>query len=148
MKLINHFLWGKIHWCSWPKLCAPYAEGGLNFRSFEDLYPAATFKVWFRLRENETALKFMLSRYCRLRHPSKAKVNDHYSKLWKRISAVREEAEAQITWNLGKGEIDFWIDPWLPSGPINPNAKFGTKVKEFWDNGHWNLDKLQNLYLS
>ncbi|GAA0152030.1 hypothetical protein LIER_37404 [Lithospermum erythrorhizon] len=127
-------------------MCVPYAEGGLNFRSFDDLYAASMLKAWHRLRQGSSLWsKFMLTKYCRLKHPSTSSINEHHSKIWRGFAVFRHQAEENLTWHLGTGDKDFWIDPWLSSGPINQHAKSGTKVKEFWANNNWNLSKLQPL---
>ncbi|GAA0164583.1 hypothetical protein LIER_20179 [Lithospermum erythrorhizon] len=142
-KLFNKFLWSKSPWCSWHKMCKPYEEGGLNFRALDDIFTASMIKAWYRLREGKrTWSKFMLAKYCKLRHPSIAKVLNPHSRLWKNLTGVRDIAEQHITWGIGKGDCDFFLDSWLPSGPINENAKRGICISEFWRNGDWDNQKL------
>ncbi|GAA0167741.1 reverse transcriptase [Lithospermum erythrorhizon] len=146
-KLLNKFLWGNSsHWCSWSHLCFKFEEGGLNFKKLDDIAAASMIKAWFRLREGKGIWsKYMLAKYCRLNHPSNAIVNEHHSRLWNSITAFRDPAELHIAWHIGAGSCDFWLDSWLPSGPINSNKPHGTKVKDFFLHGAWNICKLKDF---
>ncbi|GAA0161430.1 hypothetical protein LIER_17746 [Lithospermum erythrorhizon] len=106
--LMNKFVWGDVTWCKWGKTCYPYEEGGLNFRSFEEVEEACLFKSWFRLREGNTLWsRFMLTKYCSRDHPMKVRVHPAHSRIWKLLVGIREKAEAYIHWELGTGECDF-----------------------------------------
>ncbi|GAA0170509.1 reverse transcriptase [Lithospermum erythrorhizon] len=141
--IFNKFLWGDRPGCSWKKLCSPF-EGGLNFRSLDDLYAASMMKAWYRMREgNSIWSKFMLSKYCRIRHPSVAKVRPHQSKLWKNITKFREITDKHIIWSLGKGNCDLWLESWLPSGPLNTSVKSGVMVHHMLTDNKWDPNKLQ-----
>ncbi|GAA0186748.1 hypothetical protein LIER_34036 [Lithospermum erythrorhizon] len=146
-KLLNKFLWGNSkHWCSWSHLRFKVEEGGLNFKKLDDLAAASMIKAWFRLREGKGIWsKYMLAKYCRLRHPSNASVNEHHSRLWHSIAAFRDTAELHIAWHIGEGSCDFWHDSWLPTGPIDPTKPHGTKVKDFIFDGSWNISKLSEV---
>lgn len=58
--------------------------------------------------------------------------------------------EQHIYWKIGEGNIMFWWDQWLLSGPIypqlvqSPKAK-NTKVKEFWENNRWDFETLEEV---
>ncbi|XP_060211883.1 uncharacterized protein LOC132639457 [Lycium barbarum] len=57
-KLFNRFFWqtkedGKCkHWSEWNKLCYPNGEGGLGFKSLNDISRALFSKLWWRLKTN------------------------------------------------------------------------------------------------
>ncbi|GAA0155152.1 hypothetical protein LIER_43308 [Lithospermum erythrorhizon] len=109
-KIFNKFLWGDHPWCSWEKLCAPFEEGGLNFRSLDGLYSASMMKAWYRLREGKSLWsKFMHIKYCRIRHPSVAKVREPQSRLLKNLTKFRDLIDKHIVWRIGKGGCDFWL---------------------------------------
>lgn len=50
-KLFASFFWSNSidgrarHWVSWPKLCLPYDEGGVGFRSLNDVSKALFCKL-------------------------------------------------------------------------------------------------------
>ncbi|GAA0182297.1 hypothetical protein LIER_30352 [Lithospermum erythrorhizon] len=108
---LNKFLWDGIPSCKWGKVCAPYDEGGLNMRSFQDIHTFFMVKAWFRMREGACLWsKFMLEKYCRVQHPSRAAVHPTNSRVWKNLVRVRDEAEKPLHWQLEHGGCDFWLD--------------------------------------
>lgn len=54
-RICNGFLWDRaggskgIHWASWECTCYPLHESGLGFRSFLDMSPSFTCKLWWQL---------------------------------------------------------------------------------------------------
>lgn len=54
----------------------------------------------------------MHQKYIQGQHPSNAVVpRPPFS--WRRLEEVRNFAEGQIRWCLGRGFVDFWHDRWL-----------------------------------
>ncbi|GAA0157176.1 hypothetical protein LIER_38412 [Lithospermum erythrorhizon] len=147
-RLFNKYLWDGLPWCKWSRACAPYEEGGLNFRSLEDVHTTFMIKLWLRLREGKCLWsKFMLSKYCRKFHPKLAPVHPSHSRVWKTIHKVREIAEAKIHWQIGEGKCDFWLDSWLELGPLiqyYPERSGGTLIKDMRCQGQWDENKLRS----
>ncbi|WRX30369.1 Ribonuclease H domain - like 10 [Theobroma cacao] len=58
-------------------------------------------------------------------------------------------AENYIRWRIGKGELFFWHDCWMGDTPlVNRFPVFTssmTRVSHFYDDGTWNVDKLNNV---
>ncbi|XP_027082614.1 uncharacterized protein [Coffea arabica] len=130
-KLCNAFLWDKptgvrgIHWTSWGKICYPVSEGGLGFRSFEDMSSAFAGKLWWRLRKNESLwAHFMQAKYVRGKHPLQVQVV-RPSAAWRRLEGIRRVAESHIRWCVGKGFVDLWgcnvarLEQWVPAQLVN-----------------------------
>ncbi|XP_027178008.1 uncharacterized protein LOC113777167 [Coffea eugenioides] len=76
-RICNTFLWDhstteqRVHWAAWEKVCFPVGEGGLGFRSFEDMIKAFSCKLWWKLRKKDSAwAEFMHYKYIRGRHPA------------------------------------------------------------------------------
>ncbi|GAA0184603.1 reverse transcriptase [Lithospermum erythrorhizon] len=149
-RIFNKYLWDGLPWCKWQKVSAPFEEGGLNIRSMADIHHTFMLKSWLRLRECKSLWsRFMLGKYCRKYHPKVATVHPSHSRVWKNLLKVRDEAEALIHWQLGQGNCDFYLDSWLDMGPIAqwyPDQPGGTKVKEFWKNGAWDVEKLSHWF--
>ncbi|KAH0643516.1 hypothetical protein KY290_035016 [Solanum tuberosum] len=58
--------------------------------------------------------------------------------------------EQHIFWKIGEGNIMFWWDQWLSSGPIylqlvQSSKPKNTKVKEFWENNRWDFEDLEEV---
>lgn len=45
----------RCHWVSWEKISRPCEEGGLGIRTIKDLEEAFAYKLWWRLRENNSS---------------------------------------------------------------------------------------------
>ncbi|GAA0172058.1 hypothetical protein LIER_25959 [Lithospermum erythrorhizon] len=87
--------------------------------------------------------KYMLAKYCKMRHPLQARVHHAHSRVWKNLVAVRDQAEQHISWQIGSGTCDFWQDSWLHSGPLDRQATESISITSFWQNGRWDVDKLR-----
>ncbi|GAA0161537.1 hypothetical protein LIER_43571 [Lithospermum erythrorhizon] len=114
-----------------------------------DIHNTFMLKSWLRLRAGDSLWsRFMLDKYCTKYHPKVATVHPSHSRVWKNLIKVRDEVEALIHWQLGQGNCDFYLDSWMDMDPISqlyPDQQGGTKVKEFWKNGTWDVEKL-NLW--
>ncbi|GAA0185374.1 hypothetical protein LIER_32662 [Lithospermum erythrorhizon] len=68
-----------------------------------------------------------------------------HSRFWKALVDIREHAEANLHWQVGRGECDLWVDSWLPTGPLDILNTTNAKVSDFYLNGQWNEGKLQAI---
>ncbi|XP_060182320.1 uncharacterized protein LOC132611981 [Lycium barbarum] len=76
-KIFESFYWstneeGKSrHWSSWDKVCLPKEEGGLGFRSLDDVSKAFFSKLWWKFRTSNTLWSaFMWNKYCKKKKPT------------------------------------------------------------------------------
>nr|XP_027103148.1 uncharacterized protein LOC113724443 [Coffea arabica] len=152
-RICNSFLWNlnvesrRMHWAAWEKLCFPVQEGGLGVRSFRDSARAFACKSWWQLRKNDSLwADFMHKKYIKGTHPSIAAV-DRPPASWRRLLAVREFAESQIRWCLGKGFVDFWYDAWCGDLPLALELGVSDPphflVGEFFTSQGWNVLRLR-----
>ncbi|KAL0920132.1 hypothetical protein M5K25_009244 [Dendrobium thyrsiflorum] len=108
---------------------------------------AFSHKLWFSFREGKSLwAKFLNFKYCKRRHPTLCTLKSVDSNVWKRLCSVKEETESFIQWGLGKGDISFWHDNWLGMASIDNLLNSHTleimKVKNFWKEGNWWIEKL------
>ncbi|GAA0168100.1 hypothetical protein LIER_40492 [Lithospermum erythrorhizon] len=87
----------------------------------------------------------MLSKYYSRDHPLKVKVYPCHSQVWKWLVGIRDKAEESIHLEIGTAACDFWIDSWLPSGPIDKEHAIREKVNEYWHGESWDMNKLIQL---
>lgn len=150
--IMNQFLWQGctekgVRWCGWDKICRPFEEGSLNIRKMEDMQEAFLFKTWFRLRRGNTLwAAFMLRKYCAASPIQIVRELQGDSAKWKYLLRIRDKVEEKLHWQLGKGDISFWRDSWLPNGKLQIQGRIHDerKVSDFWSNGTWDLNLLQN----
>ncbi|XP_027169914.1 uncharacterized protein LOC113769603 [Coffea eugenioides] len=153
-RVCNVFLWDtsieskRTHWAAWDKVCRPVEEGGLGFRSFEDVAKAFSCKLWWKLREQASIwAEFMHIKYVRGGHPLLVSV-DRPSPVWRRLVEVRDLAEGNIRWCLGEGLIDFWQDRWctdVPLASLVPGPKSHRLAGEFFLFDGWDEQWLRRL---
>ncbi|KZV17661.1 Retrotransposon, unclassified-like protein [Dorcoceras hygrometricum] len=59
---------------------------------------------------------------------------------------IRHLAESHIRWSIGEGDISFWFDAWLPTGPLASICEIiGPKdwiVSWFLEQGSWQKERL------
>ena len=123
-RICNTFLWDqnlenrRIHWSSWDKVCFLVEEGGLDFRTFEDMSRAFACKLWWKLRQRDsTWADFMQEKYLRGLPPLSISY-PRPTALWRRLEEIRQLVEENIRWSLGKGFVDIWRDRWLFYEPL------------------------------
>ncbi|XP_071909741.1 uncharacterized protein [Coffea arabica] len=129
------------------QLCFPTEKGGLGLRSLDDMVKAFYYKLWWRLHQRESIWSdFMFSKYIRDQYPLQAAVA-RLKGTWKRLNGIQEMTEAHISWSLGPGMVDFWLDTWCELGPLRTlvstdrdNPHF--LVAEFLGREGWNRDRL------
>ncbi|KAL0430780.1 UNVERIFIED_CONTAM: hypothetical protein Sradi_0704000 [Sesamum radiatum] len=120
-QLFAKFFWGstteqkKIHWTKWQNVCYPTEKGGLGIRNLRDMVTAFSYKLWWRVRLNNSLWsQFTISKYCQGFSPSISKLFATDSSIWKRMCTIRTEVQTNIFWSLGDGNVSFWHDWWLP----------------------------------
>ncbi|VFQ98433.1 unnamed protein product [Cuscuta campestris] len=71
-KIMANFLWGskeaknKHHCRKWADLCFSLEEGGLGFRSIEDIQAAAALQLWWKVQQGGTVWRnYMRNKYMR-----------------------------------------------------------------------------------
>lgn len=88
----------------------------------------------------------MFSKYVGDQHPLQVEVA-RPTGTWKHLIGIREMADAHITWSLGPGMVDFWLDTWCELGPLSSllpahRDKPHFLVAEFLGREGWNRDRL------
>ncbi|XP_071920627.1 uncharacterized protein [Coffea arabica] len=150
-RICNSFLWDhqgerRIHWSSWDKLCFPYDEGGLEFRSFKDMARAFSAKLWWRFRLGDSIwATFMQAKYVKGSHPSEVSAM-RATATWRRLEAIGPVVEPHIRWSLGEGLVDFWKDRWVFHEPLQQVVVSLERphflVSEFLTLGGWDERRL------
>ncbi|KAI0519460.1 hypothetical protein KFK09_006908 [Dendrobium nobile] len=91
---------------------------------------------------------FFKAKYCKGLHPLIAHYKNSDSTVWKRICKIKREADLNIQWGVGEGEISFWQDNWIGVSSIdrylNTHTISNVKVKEFFINDNWNIALLRD----
>ncbi|KAL0294569.1 UNVERIFIED_CONTAM: hypothetical protein Sradi_6879600 [Sesamum radiatum] len=155
-QIFAKFFWGstteqkKIHWTKWHNICYPTEEGGLGIRNLRDMVTAFSYKLWWRVRLNNSLWsQFTISKYCQGFSPSISKLFDTDSSIWKRMCTIRTEVQANIFWSLGDGNVSFWHDWWLPEGTlanlVGAQCNLHIPVNWFWLEHEWDRQKLQQV---
>ncbi|KAG6534067.1 hypothetical protein ZIOFF_007948 [Zingiber officinale] len=127
----------------------PISLCGLGIRRLSDAAMAFTLKFWFRFREQKSFWAIYMSKlYCGGASPCVVPLKRNASPCWRRLVKLRNYGENNIGWIIGNGEINFWYDNWLDSGPLhlfcpivgNPDSR----VVDFICNLGWNVNELQS----
>nr|XP_016475728.1 PREDICTED: uncharacterized protein LOC107797360 [Nicotiana tabacum] len=114
----SRFIWSikeegrSRHWASWQNLCLPKEEGGLGFRSLNDVSRALFAKLWWRFRTTKSLWSnFMWNKYCKTELPTVVHFRGG-SHVWRQMLNAREEVEHEIeVAELRQGEA--WDDQLL-----------------------------------
>ncbi|XP_075101813.1 uncharacterized protein LOC142177241 [Nicotiana tabacum] len=106
------------HWASWQNLCLPKEEGGLGFRSLNDVSRALFAKLWWGFRTTKSLWSnFMWNKYCKKELP----IVVHFrggSHVWRQMLNPREEVEHEIVWELMNGTTNIWHENWTGLGAL------------------------------
>ncbi|XP_075087488.1 uncharacterized protein LOC142169519 [Nicotiana tabacum] len=128
------------HWASWQNLCLPKEEGGLGFRSLNDVSKELFAKLWWRFRTTKSLWSnFMWNKYCKKELP----IVVHFrggSHVWRQMLNAREEVEHEIeVAELRQGEA--WDDQLLDQNEeiaehIRLNVHYEGS-EGYWDRPYW-----------
>ncbi|KAG7600109.1 Ribonuclease H domain [Arabidopsis suecica] len=145
-----------IHWIAWEKLCMPYSDGGLGFRTLEEFNLALLAKqLWRLLRYPNSLLSRVLrGRYFRFSDPLQIGNSNRPSYGWRSIMAAKPLLISGLRRTIGSGMLTrVWEDPWIPTIPARPaksivnNRDPHLYVNDLIDSTTkmWKLDRIQSL---
>lgn len=99
----------------------PTQGGGLGIRRIEDISDAFAIKAWWLLKSaNSLWAIFMRNKYAKQLN-NNARIC-YGSATWKRMYKVKFVANAQISWVIGEGNVNFSNDKWFEDTRITETA--------------------------
>ncbi|KAG7534390.1 Ribonuclease H-like superfamily [Arabidopsis thaliana x Arabidopsis arenosa] len=145
-----------IHWIAWDKLCTPYSEGGLGFRTLEEFNLALLAKQLWRLIRfpNSLLSRVLRGRYYRFSDPLHIGNSNRPSYGWRSIMAAKPLLTSGLRRTIGSGMLTkVWEDPWIPTIPARAaKSLLDTRDPHLYVNDLidqstklWKLDRLQAL---
>ncbi|XP_075085049.1 uncharacterized protein LOC142168286 [Nicotiana tabacum] len=133
------------YWASWKNLCLPKEEGGIGFRSLNDVSRALFAKLWWRFRTTKSLWSnFIWNKYSKKEPPTVVRFR-RGSHVWRQMLNAREEVEHEIVWELKSGTTNIWHENWTGLGalyhvlpedfPINEGLQEVAELRqgETWD---------------
>ncbi|XP_060186235.1 uncharacterized protein LOC132615631 [Lycium barbarum] len=118
------------HWATWTTLCHPQKEGGMGFRSLQDISKSLFAKLWWNMRTKQSLWRtFMSNKYLKKFHAVIAPSGSG-TYVWKKMIKHRDEMEHEIWW---KFQQDFECDPTI------------ILVKETAEVGKWDEQLLRRI---
>ncbi|XP_070035385.1 uncharacterized protein [Nicotiana tomentosiformis] len=116
----------KHHLASWNKMSFPFNEGGIGFRSIQDICKSMEYKQWCNFRYKPSLWsEFLMDKYCKRSHPISKKCDTGQSQAWKSLMTNKKDAEQHIQLRLHSGDARFWWDSWLGMGPLASHSTGG-----------------------
>ncbi|XP_060190777.1 uncharacterized protein LOC132620077 [Lycium barbarum] len=135
-RLFGKFFWSNSvgnssnHWATWTTLCHPQEEGGMGFRSLQDISKALFAKLWWNMRTKQSLWRtFISNKYLKKFHAVIAPSGSS-TYVWKKMIKYRDEMEHEIWWKL---QQDFECDPTI------------ILVKETAEVGQWDEQFLRRI---
>nr|XP_009784530.1 PREDICTED: uncharacterized protein LOC104232953 [Nicotiana sylvestris] len=123
-KLFGRFYWSNSidgrarHWASWYTLCLPKHEGGVGFRSLNDMSNALFCKLWGNFRTKLSLWSsFMSQKYLKKMHTTVVPWRGG-SHIWRKMLECRDSTEHLIFWKLKMGSSLFWFHNWTGLGAL------------------------------
>nr|XP_033513221.1 uncharacterized protein LOC117277902 [Nicotiana tomentosiformis] len=70
---------------------------------------------------------------------------------WQKMIQVRDKAEPHIIWHINSRNSSIWWDNWTEKGPLaslfsNANKSSKILIKDFIQDGNWNIQRLKDLF--
>ncbi|XP_077228445.1 uncharacterized protein LOC143861405 [Tasmannia lanceolata] len=169
-KILRDFIWSgcrlqrRYHPIAWRSLCLPKIEGGIGIRRLADVNRTFQMKhVWNLLQNRDTPWNHWFhGKYVRNRNFWLIKMPSRPSWAVRSVFKARESLKKSICYSIGDGaHVNFWHQPWLPSGIISSLSSLGTiinhipnnaTVMEVFQRGYWpdiqnepHLKELKNI---
>lgn len=125
---VRGFIWGgrSSHWVNWPTITQPRGKGGLGIHRARETNIALLGKhVWSLLHDQDKLWVHLLSsKYLKNNHTLHMEVSSGTSYTWSSIVKAANWLSDGFVLRLGKGEVSFWYDKWLESGPLCHEVPF------------------------
>jgi hypothetical protein len=123
-RLFSTFFWGasegrpKRKWVCWDSVCRPVDEGGVGIRNIMDVYSSLQSKfAWKFLSEDTLWSRFFKAKYVKNQHISLVD-SSKGSRFWKMLINSIPLVIDKSFWRVKEGNLSFWRDKWMESGPI------------------------------
>ncbi|EEE50807.1 hypothetical protein OsJ_31193 [Oryza sativa Japonica Group] len=142
---------------SWKDICKPVSEGGLGIRDLMAVNKSILVQSAWRILTNPNDLlsSVLKSKYFPNTSFWKARTDMPKSAFWSSILQVRDVLEEASVWQLSKGDISIWSQPWCSiwkniHDQLNlDNLPFHMpdKVSDLWDeNKNWDAQKITQIF--
>lgn len=88
-------------------------------RRLQDVVQILSQKLWCRFKvERSLWADSIRAKYCKRHCPARVKKYNNDSPTWGLLCDIRQIAEQNIFWVLGRGQLCFWHDVWLHNIPL------------------------------
>ncbi|XP_020590139.1 uncharacterized protein LOC110031333 [Phalaenopsis equestris] len=105
--------------------------------------------MWINFRSQASLwAKFMKGKYCKGQRPSLISKKLGDSRILTNMLKIRHLTEEMYIWDLGNGQVNFWLDHWCPKNWLGaPPSDFNPylSVCDLWDGDSWSVTKLQSI---
>ncbi|XP_060195138.1 uncharacterized protein LOC132624361 [Lycium barbarum] len=126
-KMFAKFFWSNSvgnsskNWVSWTTLCHPQDEGGMGFKSLQDVSKALFSKLWWNFRTKQSLWRmYMSNKYLKKDHSVTVQWK-RGTYMWKKVLQCRDLIEQEIWWQVKQGNSYFWLDNWTGMGALYQN---------------------------
>ncbi|PRQ27069.1 putative reverse transcriptase zinc-binding domain-containing protein [Rosa chinensis] len=157
---MRNFFWGSSSTSppvAWEQVCSPKSKGGLGIRPVSCFNKAALAKLGWKVitDHNNWWVEIVRKKYLWKFSFFDVPKQPHQSFAWKGILDSRDIILKGMRWIIGNGRnIKFWTFNWIYDFPLiqlvdentRPFIDLDESVLDYFDNGVWNIDKL-NLHL-
>lgn len=154
-RMRSTFFWGVVEgkpkrkWVGWDKLCKSIDEGGVGLRSLNEVKKSLHLKfAWQFFIGNSLWAKFFKSKDVKDQHifvvnPKKR------TRFWRMVMDCIPLVLNQSKWRVKEGNVSFWRDKWMDTGPICEQHHIVNlqklKIKEFIVDNISDVDLLVQL---
>ncbi|XP_060190872.1 uncharacterized protein LOC132620196 [Lycium barbarum] len=157
-RLFAKFFWSNSvgnsskHWVTWTALCYPQEEGGMGFKSLQDVSKALFSKLWWNFRTKQSLWRmYMSNKYLKKEHAVTVQWKRE-TYIWRKLIQCRDIVEKEIWWQVKQSNSYFWLDNWTSLGelyqilPSDFNIdKTLIQTKEMGNGEGWDEQRLREL---
>ncbi|XP_059306276.1 uncharacterized protein LOC132057675 [Lycium ferocissimum] len=127
-------------------------EGGLGFRSLQDVSKALFSKLWWNFRTKQSLWRmYMSNKYLKKDHAVTVQWK-RGTYIWKKMLQCKDVGENEIWWQVKQGDSYFWLDNWTGLGALcqilPPSFNMDRTVvliKELKSDEGWDEERLREI---